>query len=441
MLPKRRWTPFARLWLFAICISVFNPIAVHKSLAETNIITQEASTPNPHVKVTRPAIDAAELELRLSPLTKAELEKVAAAWLNIAKSKAGDVIEATIQLRSSEGEAANNLREKVTALTTQRNQYLEKLRLVVSAWEIKGGNAELITEYRAYRNSLMVDEVRQSDWRTLAKRLSDWATDWNGGISWLRNILIFIFAIFVLLIVARLVRRVTGGAISRVPNLSRLLQTFLIVAVYWATIALGLMVVLSVMGFNISPLFAVVGGASFIMAFALQDTLGNLAAGLMIMINRPFDEGDYVDIAGTAGTVNSMSIVATKVRTPDNRVIVIPNNKVWGNIITNVTTSPTRRIDLVFGIGYNDSISKTQSALVDVVKAHPLVLNQPEPVIRVHELADSSVNFVVRPWVNTKDYWAVYWDLTQQVKERFDAEGISIPFPQQDMHVHIADKK
>jgi small conductance mechanosensitive channel len=154
------------------------------------------------------------------------------------------------------------------------------------------------------------------------------------------------------------------------------------------------------------------------------------------MINRPFDEGDYVDIAGTAGTVKSVSIVATTVVTPDNQVIVIPNNKVWGNIITNVTTSPTRRVDLMFGIGYGDSIPKAQAALADVVSSHPLVLTDPEPVIRLHELADSSVNFVVRPWVNSADYWTVYWDLTQQVKERFDADGISIPYPQRDVHVH-----
>jgi small conductance mechanosensitive channel len=190
------------------------------------------------------------------------------------------------------------------------------------------------------------------------------------------------------------------------------------------------------MGVDATPLFAVIGGASFITAFALQDTLGNLAAGLMIMINRPFDEEDFVDIAGTSGTVKAMSIVATTVATPDNQFIIIPNSKVWGSIITNVTASPTRRVDLVFGIGYDDSISEAKEILADVVNRHPLVLKDPEPVIRVHELADSSVNFIVRPWVKSNDYWTVYWDLTQQVKEQFDAKGISIPFPQRDVHLH-----
>jgi small conductance mechanosensitive channel len=200
------------------------------------------------------------------------------------------------------------------------------------------------------------------------------------------------------------------------------------------------MIVLAALGVNITPLFALVGGASFIIAFAMQETLSNLAAGLMIMINRPFDEGDYVQVAGLGGTVRHVSIVSTTVTTPDNQVIVIPNSKVWGDVITNVTASDTRRVDLVFGIGYGDSIEQAQKVLEEVVAQHPLILKEPAPVIRVSELADSSVNFIVRPWTKTSDYWSVYWDLQRAVKEAFDANDISIPFPQTDMHLHVVDK-
>ena len=141
-------------------------------------------------------------------------------------------------------------------------------------------------------------------------------------------------------------------------------------------------------------------------------------------------------VGGVGGVVKTVSIVATTVVTPDNQLIVIPNKNVWGNVITNVTASATRRVDLVFGISYQDSIPEAGKLIEEIVKAHPLVLDDPEPVIRVHELADSSVNFICRPWVRTSDYWSVYWDLTQQVKERFDAAGISIPFPQQDLHIY-----
>jgi small conductance mechanosensitive channel len=231
-------------------------------------------------------------------------------------------------------------------------------------------------------------------------------------------------------------RRFARRWVASVPNLSKLLQAFLVTVAYWIVLAVGLMVVLSAFGVDISPVYAMIGGASFILAFAFQDTLGNLASGLMIMINRPFDEGDYVAVGGVAGTVKSVSIVATKVTTPDNQVIVIPNKNVWGNVITNVTVSPTRRVDLVFGIGYGDSIEKAQQVLEELTSAHPLVLRDPAPVIRVSQLAESSVDFIVRPWVRGEDYWTVFWDLTRQVKEGFDRNGIAIPFPQRDVHVH-----
>jgi small conductance mechanosensitive channel len=154
----------------------------------------------------------------------------------------------------------------------------------------------------------------------------------------------------------------------------------------------------------------------------------------MIMINRPFDEGDFVDVGGITGTVKSVSIVATTVVTADNQVIVIPNKNVWGNVITNVTASETRRVDLVFGISYEDSIPDAMRVMQETVEAHPLVLDDPATVIRVHELGDNSVNFICRPWTKTEDYWTVYWDLTEQMKQNFDAAGISIPYPQQDVH-------
>jgi small conductance mechanosensitive channel len=262
-----------------------------------------------------------------------------------------------------------------------------------------------------------------------------WLTASDGGIELAIDVTVVLVALFVLLFVARLIRRVVNRYINLVPNLSKLLQVFLVGLVYWLVLAFGLMIVLSALGVDISPVFALIGGASFILAFAFQDTLGNLASGLMIMINRPFDEGDFVDIGGVAGTVKAVSIVATTVTTPDNQVIVIPNKNVWGNVITNVTTSETRRVDLTFGIGYDDDIEKAQRVLEDVVAAHPAVLNDPAPTIRVSAMGASSVDFIVRPWTRTVDYWGVYWDLTRQVKQAFDAAGISIPYPQQDVHI------
>ncbi|HBP22662.1 MAG TPA: mechanosensitive ion channel family protein, partial [Planctomycetes bacterium] len=156
----------------------------------------------------------------------------------------------------------------------------------------------------------------------------------------------------------------------------------------------------------------------------------NFASGVMILMYRPYDIGDFVQVAGVNGTVTAMSLVSTTLMTPDNQMVVVPNASIWGGIITNVTGSTRRRIDLVFGIGYDDDMAQAEALMREVVTAHPAVLSDPAPVIKVSELGDSSVNFICRPWVKTADYWDTKWDLTRQVKERFDAEGVSIPFPQ-----------
>ncbi|MBW1841687.1 MAG: mechanosensitive ion channel [Deltaproteobacteria bacterium] len=155
----------------------------------------------------------------------------------------------------------------------------------------------------------------------------------------------------------------------------------------------------------------------------------------MLIMFRPFKVGDFVDAGGVAGTVESITIFNTILKTPDNKKVIAPNSSITGSVITNNTANPTRRVDLVAGIGYDDDIAKAKEVLVDLVKADPKILADPAPKVAVSELADSSVNFVVRPWVKTEDYWDVYFDLTEQIKITFDKEGISIPYPQQDVHL------
>jgi small conductance mechanosensitive channel len=385
-------------------------------------------------KVFQPDIDIEELDFRLVPLTKDELKQLAEKWLRIVKSKTEEVMETQLTLAKTADGADGAVRESLTELHTERNQLFDKYSAVLDAWEKKGGDVAAIADYRAYRSSIIVEETRKADFKTLVARAIAWLTSKDGGIQLAKGFGIIVASFLGLLIVAGLVRRFVRRWIGHVPNISNLLQAFIIGVVYWIVLAFGLMAVLSALGVDITPLFALVGGASIILAFAMQDTLSNLASGLMIMIYRPFDEGDFVDVGGVAGTVKTTNIVATTVTTPDNQVIVIPNKNVWGNIITNVTASDTRRVDLVFGISYDDSIPEAVHVLEEVVAAHPLVLKEPEPTIRVNELADSSVNLICRPWVKTEDYWAVYWDLTRYVKEHFDEAGISIPYPQQDVH-------
>jgi len=179
--------------------------------------------------------------------------------------------------------------------------------------------------------------------------------------------------------------------------------------------------------------------SGFIFGFAFQETLGNLAAGFMIAITKPFRVGDYVDIAGHAGSINHVGASITTMTTYDNKRIIIPNSNIWGNPVINFTALNQRMIDMKVGISYGDNIGKAITVAMDVIKKHDKVLPDPAPTVAVADLGDSSVDLLVRPWVQTSEYWKVKWDLTRQIKEAFDKEGISIPFPQRD--VYLFEKK
>ena len=190
------------------------------------------------------------------------------------------------------------------------------------------------------------------------------------------------------------------------------------------------------LGVNVTSLMAIVAAAGLAIGLALKDSLANFAAGVMIIIFRPFKIGDYINAAGTAGSVDEIGLFATIMHTPDNQRIIVPNSGIIGGNITNVSALPTRRVDLVFGIGYDDNIGQARDIIKSVIDADERILKDPEAAIVVGELGDSSVNINVRPWVNSADYWAVRGDLLETVKIRFDEVGISIPYPQQDVHMH-----
>ena len=395
----------------------------------------DAETPSYPPRLDDLNIGLAEFRLRLLPLTEDELIPLAEAWRDKAKDATQAVVEQLVLIRDEGTDATEEQKQARSALVEERKAVFDRYSAVISSLEAKGGDTALVTQLRTYKSAITVEEKANLTTTEIMNDVLDWIVSPDGGIQVALRIAVIIGAFLGLLIVARIARGWARRVFARIPNLSKLLHGFLAMLVYWLTIAIGLMIVLAALGVNITPLFALVGGASFIIAFAMQDTLGNLAAGLMIMINRPFDEGDYVTIGGKGGTVRKVSVVSTTIATPDNQVIIIPNSKVWGDVITNVTASDTRRVDMVFGIGYEDSIEKAQEVLESVVSEHPRVLSDPEPLIRVNELGESSVNFIVRPWVRAQDYWEVYWDLTAKVKEVFDANGLTIPFPQTEMRI------
>jgi small conductance mechanosensitive channel len=188
------------------------------------------------------------------------------------------------------------------------------------------------------------------------------------------------------------------------------------------------------LGVDTTSMVALVGAAGLAIGLALQGSLQNFAAGVMMIVFRPFKLGDFIEAGGVMGVVEQISIFSTTMKTGDNREIIIPNGQIYSGAITNYSARDTRRIDLVFGIGYDDDMLKAKKVMEDILAAHELVLEEPAPAVAVAELADSSVNFNVRPWVNSADYWGVRSDLIEKIKLAFDAEGISIPYPQMDVH-------
>jgi small conductance mechanosensitive channel len=188
-------------------------------------------------------------------------------------------------------------------------------------------------------------------------------------------------------------------------------------------------------GIQTASFIAILGAAGFAIGFALQGSLANFAAGVLILVLRPFRVGDFIMGAGEAGAVREIGLFTTVLATPDNVKIMVPNGKLFGDVIKNVTAFDTRRIDLVIGIGYNSDIQKAWDIMEGLMKEDTRILSDPAPQIAVSELADSSVNFVVRPWVKKEDYWGVKFDLTRKIKEAFDANGIEIPFPQRSVHM------
>jgi len=250
---------------------------------------------------------------------------------------------------------------------------------------------------------------------------------------WLFQGLVIVLTFIGFRTLSKLVRRVARRAVQY-SQTSELMRSTIVRMSANAVMLIGYLVILTQLGVQIAPLLAGLGIAGFVVGFALQNTLSNFAAGGMILGTQPFDIGDDIDVAGVSGVVKRMSLVSTTILTPDNQTLIVPNSTVWSGVIRNRTAQPTRRVDLMFSIDYGDDVEKAERALREVVTAHPNVLKDPQPVIKLHQLADSSVNFVVRAWAAKDRYWDVYWDLTRAVKLRFDEEGITIPFPQRELH-------
>ncbi len=352
-----------------------------------------------------------------------------------------DTAKAMEEARAEKKDKKLDMLELVNSLRLDRTKLVDNFRTTVDELESRtdiddGDTMAIVKDYRLYIRSVSGINLDLTDTTSAWVAVRGWITSEEGGMRWLKNFAVF----FGILITAWFLARFASWLLKRATNrvqLPQLLEQFLVKTIRWAVMIAGIIVALTALEVSVAPLLAMVGAASFILAFALKDSLSNFASGLMILFFRPFDIGDLVEIGGVVGKVLSLNLVATTIRTADNKEMIVPNNTVFGNVITNSTSVNTRRVDMEFGIGYDDDIDQTLSILTDIVNNHPLILKNPEVTIKVHTLADSSVNFICRPWTKSDKYWDVYWDITREVKKRFDAEGVSFPYPQQDVHLYV----
>lgn len=254
------------------------------------------------------------------------------------------------------------------------------------------------------------------------------ATDW--GLRIVGAIILFVVGRMVAGWLRRASRKAFGGRLD--PSL----VSFFSSLIYYAVMVFVVLAILARFGIQTASFVAVLGAASLAIGMAMQGTFSNFAAGVMILIFRPFKSGDLVSIAGTEGLVAEIGLFSTTLNTLDNKRVIVPNGSVWGETITNYTANEKRRVDMKFGVSYEDDLGLASQTIRRVVEAHPMVLSEPALTVEVAELGDSSVNFVVRPWCKTADYWNVYFDLHRSLKEELEKAGCSIPFPQRDVHLH-----
>lgn len=249
------------------------------------------------------------------------------------------------------------------------------------------------------------------------------------------NLIIAFLIIFIGKIIAKLIAKGVSKLLTH-KKVDDTVISFVSSLVFGLVVLVSFIAAISHLGFNTSSLVAIVGAAGLAIGLALQGSLSNFASGILLISFKPFKAGDFVEVAGTAGVVEEVQIFSTQLKTPDNKTVIIPNGGITSGNIVNYSSKPTRRIDLVIGVGYSADLKQTKTILTDIVNRQELVLKDQEATIAVSELADSSVNFVVRPWVNTENYWPVYFDLLETIKIELDQAGIEIPFPQLSVHVN-----
>jgi len=426
--------------------------------------------------VTDPMMPTDELALLISPLTREELLVEAEAIQKVVHAKASEIAEVELEVlrnnkeveqREEQAESSSgpdsqgpspaeaqtevdvskletekeSLLEKETRLREERTQLIDNLRATLDELVRKTDNNDAegqaeILQYRLYARAVSGLHVDVSDTTSAWVNVKGWLISKQGGLRWAINVAKFLGFLVLVWFLSRLLGY-SARLVSRRMTISNLQADFLVGTVRWFTLIIGVVWSLTALELSMAPILTMLGAAGLVIALAMQDSLSNVASGLMILFFRPFDMNDIVEAGGVSGRIESLNLVSTTIKTFDNKMMVVPNSKIWSEVITNATDVTQRRVDMEFGISYEADLNLAEGILGDIVANHPKVLQDPAPTIKVMTLGDSSVNFICRPWTSPDDYWDVFWDVTREVKLRFDEAGIGIPFPQRDINVYL----
>jgi small conductance mechanosensitive channel len=282
-----------------------------------------------------------------------------------------------------------------------------------------------------------ITSAASGDWNSLVEFLKNNGIDSSTVVTFGKNIVIALVIFYVGRMAIGLVVRGLRKVMQK-QEVDKTLETFVCNLVRIALLVVVVIAAIGALGVQTTSFIAIFGAAGLAVGLALQGSLSNFAAGVLIVLFRPYKVGDYIEGAGINGSVEQVQILTTILKTPDNKEIIVPNSQIMDSIITNYSANDTRRVDMVVGVSYGDDLDKVRKTLEELIAADDRIFDEPACTIAVSDLADSSVNFVVRPWVKSGDYWGVKFDMTEAIKKRFDKDGISFPFPQQDVHLYKA---
>ncbi|HAO11117.1 MAG TPA: mechanosensitive ion channel protein [Planktothrix sp. UBA8407] len=333
---------------------------------------------------------------------------------------------------NTEAKLKNQLVANVTELQSDRTAIVDRFKVVLAELERKGGDPK---SYQQYIEAISIVAVDLKDTEGVGVRLMSWVKSGEGGLRWAANIGKFVGIVIASIIVSQILGTILNLSLKRIGGASELLRHFTVMVVKRGGVVIGVMLALTALEVSLGPILALLGGASFVLAFALQSNLGNFASGLMIMFNKPFDIGDEVKVSGIWGYVDSISLASTKIKGFGGQMYVIPNNSVWGGMIENMTPGEIRKVSIWLRISFKEDLAKVQKLLVEIIQSHPKILQDPKPGKFLSSVEDYYFSIGVSGWTKTEDFWGVHEEVIQMIQERFNQENIQMSaIPESDLN-------